>query len=197
MGQESRLEREKKNKVTINYDNNDDYQQLLPLLAGAITFISSESANQSVTNALPRSLICIPSESLSLRVSSLTGRQDQNRWVISQVQHRRRRHRRSCWFLLVRWSMVVVVQSGINMFTSGATLMDVSESRRRREVGGESASAGVFVRLRLLRWIPPGPPAQQFASQPWSLSFFFFFFPSLSFPFLPPDIHLNFSAVSL
>lgn len=40
--------------------------------------------------------------------------------------------------------MVVVVQSGIHIFTSGATLMDVSESRRR-EVGGESASAGVFV----------------------------------------------------
>lgn len=49
--------------------------------------------------------------------------------------------------------------------------MDVSESRRR-EVGGESASAGVFVRLRLLRWIPPGPPAQQFALQTWPLSFF-------------------------
>lgn len=74
----------KKNKVTINNDNNDDNQQLLLLLAGEITFISSESANHSVTNALPRSLICIPSESLSLRVSSLTGRQDQNSWVIDR-----------------------------------------------------------------------------------------------------------------
>lgn len=185
MGQESRLERRKKNKVTINNDNNDDYQQLLPLLAGEMTFISSESANQSVTNALPRSLICIPSESLSLRVSSLTGRQDQNRWVISQVQHRRRRRRRrSCWFLLVRWSMVVVVvQSGINIFTSGATLMDVSE---RREVGGESASAGVFVRLRLLRWIPAGPPSPAICIAT-VVAFLFSFFFSISFlPVSPP-----------
>lgn len=187
MGQESRLERKKKNKVTINYDNNDDYQQLLRLLAGAITFISSESANQSVTNALPRSLICIPSESLSLRVSSLTGRQDQNRWVISQVQHRRRRRRRSCWFLLVRWSMVVVVvQSGINMFTSGATLMDVSESRRREGGRGRERQ-----RWRVRATAPPaldptGTPSPAICIAT-VVAFLFLFFFSISFlPVSPP-----------